>query len=155
MLRELISKFNKSIAKSVVSFRKAHNAPIKVWFEPDRATGRLETSAESISATGETIDLSKTGVAFLVNSIRIKEKYLVGQDRLLNAEIDLPSGKVRMQMLGKRYERVGQHISVEKFLVGAQITRMTADNREAYDQFLRYAGRRKKGAEGNLGLEVD
>jgi len=155
MLRELISKFNKSITKSVVSFRKSHNAPIKVWFEPDRATGRLDVTAESIFATGETIDLSKTGVAFLMNSIRIKEKYLVGQDRVLNAEVDLPSGKIRMQMLGKRYERVGQHISIEKFLIGAQIIKMTPDNREAYEQFLRYAGRKRKGAEGSLGLEVD
>lgn len=154
MLRDLISKFNKSIAKSVVSFRKSYHAPIKVWFEPERVTGRLNASAEIIFATGETTDLSKTGVAFLMSSIRIKEKYLVGQDRILNAEIDLPSGKVRMQLLGKRYERVGQHVSMEKFHIGAQIVKMTADNREAYDQFLRYAGRRKKGAE-NLGLELD
>jgi hypothetical protein len=155
MLRELISKFNKSITKSVVSFRKAHNAPIKVWFEPDRVTGRLTTSPEAIFATGETTDFSKTGVAFLMNSIRIKEKYLVGQDRVLNAELDLPSGKVRMQLLGKRYERVGQHVSIEKFHIGAEIIKMTEDNREAYEQFLKYAGRRKKGAEGSLGLEVE
>jgi hypothetical protein len=152
MLRDLISKFNKSLAKSVVSFRKSYHAPIKVWFEPDRLTGRLIVTPES--ATGETTDLSKTGVAFLMSSIRIKEKYLVGQERILNAEIDLPSGKIRMQLLGKRYERVGQHISMEKFHIGAQIVNMTADNREAYEQFLRYAGRRKKGAE-SLGLELD
>jgi hypothetical protein len=103
---------------------------------------------------GETKDLSRTGVAFLMSSIRLKEKYLVGQDRILNAELDLPSGKVRMQLLGKRYERVGKHISIEKFLIGAQIVKMTTDNREAYEQFLKYAGRRKKGA-GNLGLEID
>ena len=154
MLREWISKFNKSLTKSVVSFRKTYHAPIKVWFEPDRATGRLEAPNESINAMGETADLSKTGIAFLMSSIRIKEKYLVGQDRILNAEIDLPSGKVRMQLLGKRYERVGQHISIEKFLIGAEIVKMSDDNREAYENFLRYAGRRKKGA-GSLGLEIE
>jgi len=154
MLRELISRFNRSLTKSVVSFRKSYHAPIKVWFEPDRLTGSLPASNENISAMGETKDLSRTGVAFLMSSIRIKEKYLVGQDRILNAELDLPSGKVRMQLLGKRYERVGKHISIEKFLIGAQIVKMTADNREAYEQFLKYAGRRKKGA-GSLGLEID
>ena len=154
MLRDWISKFNKSLTKSVVSFRKSYNAPIKIWFEPDRATGRLNESVENIFATGETSDLSKTGVAFLMNSIRIKEKYLVGQDRVLNAEVDLPSGKIRMQLIGKRYERVGQHISVEKFLIGAEIVKMTDDNREAYEQFLKYGGRRKKG-QGSLGLEID
>ena len=154
MLRELISKFNRSLTKSVVSFRKSYNAPIKVWFEPDRSTGRLAPANESIFAMGETRDLSRTGIAFLMSSIRIKEKYLVGQDRILNAEIDLPTGKVRMQLLGKRYERVGKHISIEKFLIGAEIVKMTAENKEAYEQFLRYAGRRKKGA-GNLGLEIE
>lgn len=154
MLRELISKFNKSLTKSVVSFRKSYHAPIKVWFEPDRNSGNLTNAREVIYASGETQDLSRTGVAFLMSSVRIKEKYLVGQERLINAELDLPSGKVRMQLLGKRYEKVGKHISMEKFLIGAQIVKMTADNREAYEQFLKYAGRRKKGT-ANLGLEID
>ena len=92
--------------------------------------------------SGETVDVSKTGIAFLVPQIRIKENYLVGQDRPLNVEIDLPGGKVRMRVVGRRYEREGIHLSDERYLVGAEIIDMSKQDRDTYNQFLRYGGKR-------------
>jgi len=97
--------------------------------------------------------LSNSGVAFIVSSIRIKENYLVGEGRVLNAELDLPSGKVSMKIVGQRYEQVGEHISTARYLVGASIREMTDENREAYDAFLRYGGR--KGNTGSLKFGID
>ncbi|MBS1795155.1 MAG: hypothetical protein JSS81_14950 [Acidobacteria bacterium] len=152
MIRKLVSKFNKSITERVVSTRKQFEFPIKVWFEPDRNTGPLRMPAENVTVTGETSDLSRSGIAFIVSSIRVRENYLVGEGRVLNAEIDLPEGKVRMQIVGSRYEQVGEHISTARFLVGAKIIKMTADNREFYEEFLRYGSKRKK---GSLALGID
>ena len=152
MIRKLVSKFNKSITERVISARKNYEFPIKVWFEPDRNTGRLRMPLENMVVTGETKDLSRTGIAFIVSVIRIQENYLVGEGRVLNAEIDLPDGKVKMQIVGSRYEQVGQHISTARFLVGAKITQMSQDNREVYEHFLRYGKKRKK---GSLELGID
>ncbi len=107
---------------------------------------------ENMVVTGETKDLSRTGIAFIVSVIRIKENYLVGEGRVLNVEIDLPDGKVQMQIVGSRYEQVGQHISTARFLVGAKITQISQDNREVYEHFLRYGKKRKK---GSLELGID
>ena len=92
--------------------------------------------ARNACILGETVDVSKTGVGFLVPAIRDKEKYLVGQDRHLNIEIDLPNGKVCLRAMGRRYEKVGIHLSMEKYLVGVEITEMTEPDRASYDAFL-------------------
>lgn len=152
MIRKLISKFSKTVNERVISPRKKHEVPIKIWFAPDKNTGRLKMPLENLVITGETKDMSRSGIGFIVAAIRIHENYLVGEGRTLNAELDLPSGKVQMQIVGSRYEQIGQHISTARFLVGAKITQMSEENREAYEYFLRHGDKRKK---GSLELGID
>jgi hypothetical protein len=152
MIRKLVSKISKSITERVVSPRKQYEVPIKVWFEPDKNTGRLNMPVENLVITGETKDMSRSGIGFIVGAIRIQENYLVGGGRVLNAELDLPSGKIQLQIVGMRYEEVGQHISAARFLVGAKITKIAEDDREAYEYFLRHGNKRKK---GSFALGVD
>jgi hypothetical protein len=136
MLRELASKFSVSWIERRASVRKKFEVPVKVCFAPEKNVHNL-TSCEDSFLSGETVDLSESGIAFVVSSIRIKEKYLVGQDRVLHVEMDLAGKKIQMRVLGKRYERVGIHASTEKYLVGAAITEMSADDRTKYEYFLR------------------
>lgn len=137
------------MAETSHSARKKHNFPIKVTFEPLYSTGRLNTPGEKLFISGETHDLSRSGIGFIVSSIRVRENYLVGQERPLTAEIDLPSGKIRMKIIGRRYEKVGVHLSTEKFLIGAEIIEIDKENREAYEHFLKF-GKRKKAASPSL-----
>lgn len=99
---------------------------------------------QHLSISGETKDLSKTGIAFIVSSIRLREYYLVGEQRTLNAELDLPNGKITMQIIGQRYEQVGLHLSETKFLIGATITKISEDARDAYEHFLSHGKKRGK-----------
>jgi hypothetical protein len=153
MLRKLIAKFNRSLTERVVASRHNYEVPIKIWIEPDRATGKLQKSLEHLMISGETKDLSKTGIAFIVPAIRLREYYLVGENRTLNAELDLPSGKIRMQIVGQRYEQVGQHLSESRFLIGASIQRMSLEEREIYEEFIQYGKRRGKAKGFELGID--
>ena len=153
MFRKLIAKFNRSMAERVVSVRHKREVPIKLSFAPNGSMGRLDVPPKQIFITGETTDLSSSGVAFIVASIRVKENYLVGEGRVLNAELDLPNGKISMKVVGQRYEQVGEHISTARYLVGASIKEMTGENREAYNEFLRLSG--KKGNTGSLKFGID
>ena len=137
MLRELVSKFSVSWVERRASVRKKYQVPVKVCFAPEHNPHNLTISCEELFLSGETVDLSESGIAFVVSSIRIKEKYLVGQERLLNVEMELAGKKVKMKVLGKRYERVGIHASTERYLVGAAITEMSQDDRQKYEYFLR------------------
>lgn len=136
----------------VNSIRYKREVPVKLSFEPTGATGRLE-AARNLYITGETCDLSSSGISFIVASIRVKENYLVGEGRVLNAELDLPNGKISMKIVGRRYEQVGEHISVARYLIGASIQEMTAESREAYNDFLRFSS--KKNNTGSLKFGID
>ena len=136
------------MAERVVPIRYKREVPIKLSFEPNGDTERLNSPPKIIYITGETSDLSHSGIAFIVASIRIRENYLVGEGRILNAELDLPNGIISMKIVGQRYERVGEHVSTARYLVGASIREMSAENREVYNDFLRLSG--NKGNTGSL-----
>lgn len=155
MIRELIGRFNRSLSERLVANRRKHTATMRVWFEPDVNSQQQRDIAKNMALPGETVDMSRTGIAFVVSSIRVNEKYLVGQDRKLNIEIDLPTGRVEMQVVGKRYEKVGQNSSDEKYLIGANIVRLDADSNPAYDLFLRKGSRRPRGSSSELELGID
>jgi len=151
MLREWVAKFNKSLSKRSSSTRRELCVPIKLTFEADRNTGSLSMASRNLSMMGETRDFSATGVSFQVDSIRLDELYLVGEGRKLNAEFSLPSGKVKMMLLGNRYEQTDLHLSVSRYCVGAEILEMTAQDRGRYQEFIE--GKKEKG--GALHLEVE
>jgi c-di-GMP-binding flagellar brake protein YcgR len=136
----------------MVAPRRKHQVPVKIWFEPEKNTGKLKNSTENLFMSGETADISATGIGFLVSSIRIKENYLVGQNRVLNAELDLSGAKVRMKIIGHRYEQVGIHISTSLYLIGASICQMEEADREVYQHFIQHGDARKK---GSLALGID
>lgn len=151
MIRKWTSRFRKSIDKRAVSRRREINMPITITFEPDKNTGSLQKPISELSIRGETRDLSDSGIGFVVSSIRINEFYLVGEGRLLNAEIGLPGGKVKMQLVGQRYKQVGQHVSASEYLVGAKIMKMTDGDRKIYTEFLKK--KRIKGGTLELGID--
>ncbi len=136
MIRKWASLFTRSVNKRVVSRRRPLHVPIKLSFEPEKNTGGLVLPPSNLSTRGETHDLSSSGIAFVVSSIRIQQYYLVGEGRTLKAELTLPAGKIEMQLLGVRYEQIGEHISTTQYLVGASITDMTDADRELYRDFL-------------------
>lgn len=148
MIRKLVSRFNRSVTKQIVAQRKELHLPIKISITPDRAIGRLNgaTIPETLSIRGETKDLSKTGISFVVSAIRIKEYYLVNEGRTLNAEIDLPDGtKTKMQIVGQRYEQVNIHDSISEYFIGARITQMAQNEREVYEEYLKTGAKPKAG----------
>lgn len=155
MIRELINRFNRTLSERLVANRRKYAAPMRVWFEPDVNSSHNREIARNQALPGETVDLSRTGIAFVVSSIRVQEKYLVGQDRKLNVEIDLPTGRVEMQVVGKRYEKVGVHLSDEKFLIGANIIKLETDSNPVYDLFLRKGTRQQSTSSGGLELGID
>jgi hypothetical protein len=137
MLRELVSKFSVRLLERRASVRKKYQVPVRVCFAPEDNRRNLTVSSEELFILGETLDLSETGIGFIVSSIRVKEKYLVGQERLLDVDLDLAGKRIHMRVVGKRYERVGIHASTEHYLVGAEITHMDPDDRQKYEHFLR------------------
>jgi hypothetical protein len=144
IIRKLITGISNQLKGKMSPSRRSLQVPISISFVPESNTGRLTVKREVFSIRGETKDLSTTGIAFLVDSIRLREYYLVGENRILDATLELPGAKIRMKILGQRYEQVGEHLSVNKYLIGATIENMNQLDREIYDEYLRNGNKLKR-----------
>lgn len=137
ILRKLISRLNGQVMSRMSAERRDLQVPINVSIEPNKNTGSLVRRTEGLSIGGETKDLSETGLAFFVDAIRLREHYLVGEDRVLVVKLDLPNGTIKLKAMGKRYEQVDVHSTHSRYLIGAAIVEMDAVDREVYTEFLR------------------
>jgi PilZ domain len=136
MLREIATRFSRVLAERRASPRKAVSVAVRVRLAPlSDSVGHVKAS-EKITLSGATKDISQCGIGLILPSIRINENYLVDGDRLLIVEMDIHDRTVIMKVVGRRYEEVGQHLSVKRFLVGAEIVEISPTDRAAYEYFL-------------------
>ena len=153
LIRNFISKLSGKFASRTYPLRHDLNVPISISFAPAKTTGKLTMIGGALSIKGQTKDLSSNGIAFIVDSIRLKEHYLVGENRVLNVELDLPNGKIAMQIIGQRYEQIGEHLSISKYLIGANIVDMSQIERDIYEEYLKFGSKRKKQIKSVLSLD--
>jgi hypothetical protein len=155
MIRKLIWNFKKSISERAAPRRYNLQIPIIISFEAIKNTGKKNAETANLLVRGETKDLSSSGIAFVVPSIRLREYYLVGENRTLDAELGLPGGKLKMKLVGCRYEQLNdEHSSTNSYLIGANIVEMADDERKVYEDFLRSASKTELNAAA-LKLETD
>lgn len=156
VIRKFISKLKLSFVENRSDRRYRRSVPVKITIEPDEASGngKLTIKRESLSIAGETVDLSKTGIAFIVSAIRLREYYLVGENRTLQAELDLPGGKIQMKIVGVRYEQIGIHDSTVNYLIGAKILSIAPPEKEIYEEYLRNGSKIKNKAQ-DFSLEAE
>lgn len=160
VIRRFISRLNLTFVENRSARRYNIQLPVRITIEPDaetgggKANGKLTTRRESLSIAGETKDLSASGIAFIVPSIRLREYYLVGENRTLRAELDLPGGKIRMQIVGVRYEQTGIHDSSVSYLIGAKILFIEPAEKEIYEEYLKCGGKIKADKTPDFSLET-
>ena len=144
MLREIATRFTRVIAERRAAPRKKVSVAIRVRFAPvSGSVGHLKNS-EKYHLSGSTFDISSCGVGLIVPAIRIDQNYLVGEDRVLIVEMDIHDRTIIMKVVGRRYQEIGQHLSVKRFLVGVEIVEMSPTDRVAYDYFLKNARKLRK-----------
>ncbi len=146
MLTTLARQVNKSVSDLFTSRRKA-DLSISISIPPNKgqAIRNLETGQfrckESLPVLKvKTISLSKTNISFVVPSIRFNDTHLAGDGRVLNIEIELPNGKITLEVIGERYERIGKRTSLAEYMVEARIVYINPLEAEVYRNFLRNGG---------------
>lgn len=155
MIRDAVLRVTKTIAEFRAEARKKYRLPVKVWFEPEANTVNFTSPNLGIYLLGRTRDVSTSGVSFFVPAIRIKEDYLVGQERILNMELDLAGRKVRMRLIGRRYESTEGGVTDDKFIVGAEIIGMSEEDRRTYEHFLNHGNKIMKSMAASMEFGLD
>lgn len=86
---------------------------------------------------GYTRDISEDGLAIIVPSLRVGDKYLDSDDCTVRVVLlEVPSGSVEIYATPVRYQPLGQTGSETGHLLGLRITAMSEDDRARYDRYL-------------------
>ena len=89
-----------------------------------------------ISMKGHTLDLSATGLALIVPAITLGEHHLVGENRSLNAKLDLPVGPIELQVTPVRYESLEEQETETGYLIGVKIVGMPDADRAKFAEYV-------------------
>ena len=149
LIRKIAAELTGFIWSRITAPRKKLCVPATICLDPHQ-----KANAKTLYIKGETKDLSKSGVAIIIPTIRLCEKYLVGENRSIYAEFDLPNGKVKMELIGCRYEQLGIHDSVATYLIGARIQQISEADRALYDDYLKFGDSLKAIQKTDFAAEV-
>ncbi|HEX8459451.1 MAG TPA: PilZ domain-containing protein [Pyrinomonadaceae bacterium] len=89
--------------------------------------GNATPTTQPLRLVGRTRNISETGLAFVVPTLRIGEGFAAVIGRPLLITLYLPSGSVEIQATPVRYEPLPPGTPERGYLIGVQITEMADD----------------------------
>jgi hypothetical protein len=94
---------------------------------PDTNNAATHAPRTTLRLVGRTRNISETGLAFIVPTLRIGDQFarVIGNQLLIT--LYLPSGHIEIHATPVRYEQLSPSTSERGYLIGVQITEM-ADN---------------------------
>ena len=83
--------------------------------------------ARTLRLVGRTRNISETGLAFIVPTLRIGDEFAPVIDSRLQITLYLPSGRVEIHATPVRYEQLPPSLPERGYLIGVRITEMADD----------------------------
>ena len=141
--RSLAALLTKLVGRFSSAPRRQINVPVSISldFAGDKTQNLLHSSSKPPAVVGQTQDLSKDAVAFIVPFIRVGDYHLVGHggdQKTLKLVLEMPNGRVRMTVLAKQFQMIEMHSSVQNYLIETEILSIYQGDVERYANFLRY-----------------
>jgi hypothetical protein len=97
---------------------------------------RGRQAGQPLKLAGYTRDVSATGLAIIVPSVRIGGQYITGENRRLEITLKLPSGQIEVQAIPVRYSPLEADAADTGYLIGVQITGMSDEDRALFDAYI-------------------
>ena len=117
--------------------RARHEAQVLAGYALLDAEAGAESPEHSLSLLGQTRDMSTIGLSLVVPSIRIDEHFCGGEGRTMRVRLGLPTAPVEFEATPVRCTPLDEGRPEKGYVIGAQIMRMTEDQRQRYQQYLR------------------
>ena len=95
-----------------------------------KGTGQL------LKLAGYTRDVSATGLALIVPTIRIGGQYITGENRPLEIMLKLPTGPIQVKATSVRYAPLEGEGTDTGYLIGVQIVSMSDEDRAHFNAYL-------------------
>jgi PilZ domain len=95
-----------------------------------------EGEEHTLPMIGYTRDVSESGLALLVSAKSMSVLYSLGHDYTLQLVLTLPTGPVELEATPARYKHINEGEAGSFILIGAQITKMSDEDRERFVEYL-------------------
>lgn len=92
---------------------------------------------------GHTRDISASGLALILPAIRIGERYLTGEDQILDITLEHADGPIRLHASPVRYEKLDESDAEKGYLIGVRIKEMSSDDRSRFMECMRTSPKEK------------
>ncbi|MDT4968454.1 MAG: PilZ domain [Acidobacteriota bacterium] len=94
------------------------------------------SAGPGLRVSGYTRDISATGLAVIVPTIRAGGKYITGSNQTLQITLALPSGPLEIYGTPVRYSPLEDPGGDRGYLVGVQIERMSVTHRTTFSAYV-------------------
>jgi hypothetical protein len=91
---------------------------------------------EELKLAGYTRDISESGLALIVPTIRIGGQYITESHRTLQIVLKLPNGVIKLHGTPARYSPLDEDATDTGYLIGIHIERMSDDDRALFKAYL-------------------
>jgi len=133
-LRELMG--NRRRAPRYVTHLEAGLA-LSISMPSSKATPeQAERLGRSLKLSGYTRDISATGLALIVPSIRVGGQYITGENRTLQIMLKLPQGAVEIYGTPVRYSPLDEGGTDTGYIIGVNITSMSDEDRARFNGYI-------------------
>ncbi len=96
-----------------------------------------EKTGQPLKLAGYTRDISATGLALVVPTIRIGGQYITGENRTLEIILKLPTAVIKVKATPVRYTPLEEEDGADTgYLIGVQIIWMSNEDRARFDAYL-------------------
>ncbi len=118
--------------------RAAPRRSVKLEFRVLLVATKMSAEGEehTLPLIGYTRDISESGLALLVSARSMSVLYSLGQNYTLQLVLTLPTGPVELEAVPARYKHINEGEAGSFILIGAQITKISDDDRERFVQYL-------------------
>lgn len=134
LARSLVSQLRRFVGDRRRAKRK--NARLAFTLSLAGPAIKLNGSRQSANLKGHTLDVSLKGIALVVPTILLGEHHLIGENRKLMVQLELPTGAVEMRVVPIRYESLEEHRTETGYLIGAKIVEMVETDRARFTEYV-------------------
>lgn len=136
---ELIRSIAARVREYVGNRRRAqrYKARLSVSVSPVQSARPARVSTGRGALYGYTRDISSSGLALILPTIRIDNIYLTGEDRMLELLIEHEAEPIVIYGVAARYEKLDEESADKGYLVGVKIVEMSEDDRARYSALLK------------------
>lgn len=110
---------------------------LSVSVSPVQAAKPARVSTGRNALYGYTRDISSSGLALILPSIRINNLYLTGEDRMLEILIEHEDEPIVVYGVATRYEKLDEEEADKGYLIGVRIIDMSTDDRALFTELLK------------------